>query len=70
MKKIKLNASKLKLNKETIGNLIHEEMRQIHGGYTTSCGVPTGNGTACCTDYTCGPTQACQNTIIPTECSC
>ncbi len=34
MKKIKLNASKLGVNKETMSSLTNEEMNSVKGGFT------------------------------------
>lgn len=56
MKKIKLDTGKLKLKKESIGNLLNKEiMKQIVGGY----GGTTGYGG--CMDYTQNGVGACQS---------
>ncbi len=50
MKKIKLNAAKLQLNKEKIANLTQEEMNNAKGGIEIALKKSKGNsrGCVCC----------------------
>jgi hypothetical protein len=56
MEKIKLNTSKLQLNRERIANLTTQEAQELHGEVFYTAGPatgPTGYILCCSTDFVC-----------------